>query len=284
MPPAQAARQARRFTAGHVTNTGRRVVIYGAGGMGKSTLAALAAKCLGGRGVRFIDLESRLSKLLRELSAIHPDLGGVDCVDAPPAGWTLDDVRDALHQADLWTNAGMVVIDSATRLEQLAFEHARATIPVKGADPLSGRAKLAESVEDWPYGKGPGYVYDRFLPVLADLDEHTREGRHVVLIAHDCTVEAKNVDGENHVRIEPRLASPNSGKASIRLAVKEWADDLLLIRQDVVVEGGKAVAIDRRTIYAQERPNFMAKSLTLNQPIPYSQGKDQDYVWRALLS
>jgi len=72
-------------------------------------------------------------------------------------------------------------------------------------------------LEDYGFGKGCQHVYETFLPLLSDLDQHVRAGRNVALILHDCTATVPNPKGEDYIRWEPRLQSPASGKASIRL-------------------------------------------------------------------
>ena len=68
---------------------------------------------------------------------------------------------------------------------------------------------------------------------------------------------------------EPRLQSPASGKASIRLRVREWADHVLFIGYDVTVKDGKGKGSGTRTIYPCELPFCMAKSRTLAEPMPF---------------
>ena len=104
-------------------------------------------------------------------------------------------------------------------------------------------------------------MFDTFLPLLADLDRHARAGRNVVLVCHDCTSTVPNPAGEDWLRYEPRLQSPNSGKASIRLRVREWADHVLFVGYDVSVgKDGKGRGAGTRTLYSAEVPHCMAKS------------------------
>ena len=142
--------------------------------------------------------------------------------------------------------------------------------------------KKSSSVEGYGYGKGYGYVFDTFLCVLGDLDRHARAGRNVVLIAHDCTSNVPNPAGEDWLRYEPRLQSPNSGKASIRLRVREWADHVLFIGYDVNVgKNGKGQGAGTRTLYRSELPHCMAKSRTGADPIPL--GHDGAAVWSEII-
>jgi len=147
--------------------------------------------------------------------------------------------------------------------------------------PHEKRDVAIRRIEDYGFGKGYQHVYDSFLKLLGDLDQHARAGRHVVLICHDCTSNVPNPSGDDWLRYEPRLQTTNSGKASIRLRVKEWADHLLFVGYDVDVRDGKGRGSGTRTIYPVERPHCMAKSRTLADPIVYQ--RNDRALWDQLL-
>ena len=86
------------------------------------------------------------------------------------AAW--QDIRDALH-ADGWDGIKTIVLDSATRAEELAVAHTLASVPHE-------KGQRVQRIEDYGFGKGYSHVYDTFLTLLGDLDQHTRAGRHVV--------------------------------------------------------------------------------------------------------
>lgn len=230
---------------------GQRVLLYGPGGIGKTTLAAQLPG-----PVAFIDLDESLPIL--RLPNVH-NVEGVK---------TWQDLRDVLA-ADGWDNIKSIVIDTATKAEELAVAHTLQHTLVDG--------KRVTSIEGYGYGKGFTFVFDTFLPLLGDLDRHARAGRNVVLICHDCTSNVPNPSGEDWIRYEPRLQSPNSGKASIRLRVREWADHVLFIGYDVNVgKSGKGEGSGTRTIYTAELPHCMAKSRTTQDQIQVADGVD---VW-----
>jgi hypothetical protein len=102
-----------------------------------------------------------------------------------------------------------------------------------------------------------------------------------VLICHDCTSTVPNPAGEDWLRYEPRLQSPNSGKASIRLRVREWADHVLFVGYDVAAKDGKGKGSGTRTLYRAELPHCMAKSRTGADPIPL--GHDGAAVWSEII-
>ena len=237
---------------------GHRVILYGPGGIGKTTLAA----GLPGKTV-FFDLDESLSRLR--------DLSGATVV---PGIQTWADVRAAL-QAPGWDGVSNIVLDSYTKAEELAVAHTLENVLAEG--------KRVSSVEGYGYGKGYGYVYDTVLPLLADLDRHCRAGRNAILICHDCTCSVPNPSGEDWLRYEPRLQSPASGKASIRLRVREWADHVLFVGYDVAVsKDGKGQGAGTRTIYPTELPHCMAKSRTVRDQMVLSDNNAAD-VWATIL-
>lgn len=228
------------------------MVLYGPGGIGKTTLCAQ----LPGPAA-FFDLEGSLQPLRENLEA----MGLLENV-LPVSGvesWA--QLRAAL-QGNGWDSIKTIVIDSATKAEELCIAHTLATVKNdKGMSP--------DSIEAYGYGKGFTHVFETFLPLLAELDRHAREGRNVVLICHDCTATVPNPGGEDWLRYEPRLQSPTSGKASIRLRIREWADHVLFLGYDVDVDKeGKGRGQGTRTIYTSELPHCMAKSRSIQEAVP----------------
>ena len=251
---------------GEVSTTGgHRIVLYGPGGIGKTTLAARLPG-----PVAFIDLDESLGRLRAQFDAtgLLANIMPVDGVS------TWADLRGVLA-ADGWDGARSIVIDTATKAEELAVAHTLEHTLQDG--------KRSTSVEGYGYGKGYGYVFDTFLPLLGDLDRHSRAGRNVVLICHDCTSNVPNPAGEDWLRYEPRLQSPASGKASIRLRVREWADHVLFIGYDVdVSKDGKGRGAGTRTLYTSELPHCMAKSRSTQDVIPVGTG-DGEAVWSRII-
>lgn len=245
--------------------SGHRIVLYGPGGIGKTTLAATAPG-----PVAFFDLDDSLPRLRASFatSDLKFDVRPID------GAATWQDIRDALH-APGWDDVRTIVLDSATRAEELAVAHVIATVPHEK------REIIIRRLEDYGYGKGYQFVYDVFLTLLGDLDQHTRAGRHAILICHDCTATVPNPHGDDWLRYEPRLQSPASGKAAIRLRAREWADHVLFLGYDVDVRDGKGTGSGTRTIYPCELPHCMAKSRTIADPL--SLVRFQTTLWSQLL-
>lgn len=245
------------------TGKGHRILFYGPGGIGKTTAAA----SLPGP-VAFFDLDDSLARLAGQI-----DTGNIMPVSGVE-NWS--DLRFVL-QADGWNDIRSIVIDTGTRAEEMAIAHTLATVPHE-------KGHLCSRLEDYGFGKGFQHVYDTFLPLLADLDRHSRAGRHVMILCHDCTSTVPNPAGEDWLRYEPRLQSPNSGKASIRLRVREWADHVLFLGYDVNVgKDGKGRGVGTRTVYPAELPHCMAKSRTTQIPIPLIAGESAA-LWNTIIN
>ncbi len=230
----------------------QRTVLYGTGGIGKSTLGALAP------GAVMLDIESGTLEL---------DVQRIDNID------TFAALRACL-QGDALDGYRTVVIDSATKAEELAVAHTLSTVKHEKGHHVS-------RIEDYGFGKGYQHVYETFLLLLADLDRQVRLGRNVVLIAHECIDNVPNPVGDDWIRYEPHLQRPKSGKASIRNRVVQWADHVLFVGYDVVTEDGKGRGGGTRTIWPNEQPSHIAKSRRIAEPIQFRDTTD-DTVWQQI--
>lgn len=233
------------------TRRGKRVGLYGTGGIGKTSLASRVP----GRKA-FYDLDESLDAL--------------EIAIAPRQAFTWSELRNDIQSLK---DVDVIIIDSFTRAEELAVAHTIQNVP-------NEKGQFVKSIEGYGYGKGYQHVFDTFLPLLSDLDMHARQGRHVILVMHECMSSVPNPQGDDYIRYEPRLQNPNSGKASIRLRVKEWVDQLVFIGFDVNVKDNKASGSGTRTIYPVEMPHCMAKTRSLKESFEYVDGSDD--LWQQL--
>jgi len=237
---------------GHVapSGIGHRILLYGAGGIGKTTLA-----CSLPGPVAFFDLDESLARLRPQLEA----KGLLENVMPVEGITTWAALRSAL-QSDGWDGVRSIVIDTGTKAEELAIAWMFANIKEKGVS--------VSRMEDYGYKSGYRHLFDTFNLLLCDLDAHARAGRNVVLVCHECAAKVPNPQGLDWIRYEPRL-SQDDKNCQLRYRAKEWADHVFAFLYDVNVgKDGKGTGSGTRTIYASEWPFCMAKSRTTDGTFP----------------
>jgi hypothetical protein len=207
-------------------------MLYGPGGIGKSTLASLAPKPV------FVDINRGTSRL--QVERIE------DVTD-----W--DALRRVVQDRAFLAGYQTIVIDSGTEAEELALAWTLANVPHEKGGHVA-------RIEDYGFGKGYQHLFDTWMQILADLDRAVETGTNVVLICHECVADVPNPYGADFIRYEPRLQAPKSGRASIRSRTFEWADHVFYLGYDVLSQDGKGRGSGTRTIYAQQLPTHVAKS------------------------
>lgn len=232
-----------------------RILIYGTGGVGKTTLAAFLPAPV------FFDLdgETRKLKVTHDLVSDWQTLRGklAAFTASPPQG-----VRT-------------IVIDNISKAEEMAKEYVIATRKTE-------KGKSVDSIEGFGWGKGWQFVHDEFNGLLADLDRINAKGFIVCLTAHVISTVVPNPSGEDFLRWEPLIyAGDKKGRGSIRDRLKNWADQVIFVSYDVFVEDGKGQGGNTRTIYTAEAPTHIAKSRTKPLSISYDLN-DPSAVWREL--
>ena len=122
----------KRVAFGTIQPQGHRIVLYGPGGIGKTTLAAAAPG-----PVAFIDLDESMPVLRSQLPG-DLDIRLVTGI----SNW--QSLRDVLT-SDGWEDIKTIVIDSVTKTEEFCGAHVLATVKNNG--------QKAERLEDYGYGK-----------------------------------------------------------------------------------------------------------------------------------
>jgi len=233
----------------------QRVIAYGPGGVGKTTLGALAPKPI------ILDIEGGSARL---------DVDRVDGIQ------TWEDLRQVLGDRELLEPYSSVVIDSGTRAEELASAWMLLSVPHE-------KGHMVKRIEDYGFGKGYQHLFETFLLLLADMDRVVETGKHVILLCHECVNDCPNPNGDDFIRYEPRLQAPKSGKASIRDRVFEWADWVGYVSYDVLAKDGKGRGNGTRTVYFDARPTWRAKGRgDAAKVIPWNDPKNASEVWSCL--
>ena len=188
------------ITRGRI-NGAKKVVIYGPEGIGKTTFASQFPDPL------FIDTEGSTKEL--------------DVARLPePSSWTIlkEEVRYVMLHPDCCRT---LVIDTADWAEKMAIQSV-----------LDEHNK--GGIEDFGYGNGYRYVYEKFGELLNLLNEVVGKGINVVMTAHATLRKFEQPDEMGaYDRYSMKLI--DSPKTSISAAVKEWSDMVLFANYKTIV-------------------------------------------------
>lgn len=225
-----------------ISNRPPRLVVYGPGGIGKSTFAANAPDTL------FFDIEKGLD--------------GIEAAKMPVNLWAdiLEGIN-ALHDQE--HEFKTLAVDSVDWMEHLIHD---AVAKEHGHD----------NIESIGYGKGYKFALDywqQFLQGMTSLRD--AKGMTIILIAHD---QIKRFDDPTGAGYDRHMLKLHDKAGQM---VFEWADAVLFAKQKAAVsqeEVGfnqkkkKAIGLGR-TMFTEDAPAYMAKhraSLSLPPEIPFS--------------
>jgi hypothetical protein len=250
--PSKAVAPAKTFKVEPWTgeNEGEKIVGYGDTGMGKTTLFSMLPSPI------FIGLDDGGRRI------VNPKTD--DAIQHIPDIKTYQDVRDVLHQVDLFPAGSSCVIDTVTLLEQLAERHVLETIPMS----KGGRAT---NLKAYGWNDGSSHVLDAIRLILQDLDALVRRGVNIGLICQEQAITIANPEGVDYLQACPKLH--HDRQYSIMLEICAWADHILRIgylSTVVRTEGkritGKVVKADAtRAVYIGGAQDYRAKSRTLHK-------------------
>ena len=209
----------------------KRIVFYGAEGIGKSTLASQCPDPL------FIDTEG---------STTHMDVKRFEA----PSSWQmlLDQVQ---YVIDNPTVCRTLVIDTADWAEQIEIND---LCKKKGWDGLEGAG----------YGKGYQYSAEEFGKLLNKLTEVVKRGVNVVITAH---ATLRKVELPEEMGAYDHWEMKTSKK--VAPMIKEWADVVLFLNYQVnvvntdgkgAIKGKNKAQGGRRVIHTNHTPFWDAKN------------------------
>lgn len=208
-----------------------RVVIYGAGGIGKSTLASKAA------GALFFQTED-----------------GLNNIDAVSAGLftTYSDFITALaefaHHVDEFAQYKTIVIDSLDWLERLIQEH-------------TAQENKVDSIEKIAYGRGYTYALKYFREVLDVFDIINKTGRPIVLLCHSRAELSGDPDAPDVKKNDIKLHKTS------KALLLEWADAVLYATR---LRGTARGEESPRVLRVQDSATYFAKSrYNVPDPCPF---------------
>ena len=211
-----------------------RILVYGAPGVGKTTLAAKAP------GVIFLPIEDGLGQL---------------DVPAFPKPETFDDVIAAISTlVDEDHDYRTLVIDSADKLEPIIWDHVCETVPLE-------KGGKASRIEQHGYGKGYVHAVTEWRRLFRGLDALREDrGMNIVVIGHSEVKRFEAPDQDSYDRYQPRL------QAKALAALVDWCDAVLFAHTKttlVAADGGdrrRAIGTGERLLATERRPAHEAKN------------------------
>ena len=227
-----------------------RCVVYGAGGIGKSTM------CAGAPGAVFIRTEQGLNNI---------DALAVD----DPKTW-----EDIIKSVDFLANepsCKTLVIDSIDWAEPMCWDSLCRTKPTE-------KGVFVSDIEDYGFGKGYKHAVGMWRHLISRLDKACDNGKNVVLIAHSQRKVVRNLSGEDYESCVIKLQELGCN------IIREWADVVGFAELDIdtISDGGKrktakAVSSGRRVLRVGTSPAHCGKS-------KYSISDTIDLSWESLAS
>lgn len=228
-----------------------KIVVYGVGGIGKTTFAAGAPKPI----FAFTEEGQGSLDVHRFTDVIKNWLDLVACAQL---------LYNEEHDYDTF------VIDSIDFAEPMLWAY-------------TSQKANKENIEAFGYGKGYIYAVDEARVLFGWLDAlRDQKGMTIIIIAHNETKKFEAPDTETYDRYKLRLQD--------RLAayVHDWCDALLFAQYKAHVvkdqegfnkERKRAVGTGERVLYTEERPAFWAKNrYGLPFELPLSWGSFQNSI------
>lgn len=257
---------------------GEKIIIYGASGRGKTTLASMAPDPV------FIGLDDGGRKIRNPVTG-EPirRIGGIE---------TYQDVRDALRQPGLFDGSKSIVTDTGTMLEFMAAQWVIENVPHEKPQNKIRR------IDDYGYGKGYTHLFDAMRLILQDMDGLVRQGKNVIILCQQCPIVVANSAGANYLEDGPKLYAPgpeSKQSFTIRGYAIEWADHVFRVdyAQRQVFGSrvddrdkehpGKVVGTTERAIFTMPSdPSYYAKTRTLTDPLISFDSVTDDSLWRIM--
>lgn len=275
-PPAASARPVKTFSVVEWSGEGegKKIILYGPNGMGKTTLAAMAPDAV------FIGLDDGG----RETR--HPKTGAK--LRAIPGVESFYDLRDALHQTTMFPRGSTLILDTVTRAEELIKQFVLATVKKEG------KGERADSLEDYGYGKGFSHLTDASRLLLGDLDPLVRSGVNVILLAQQTQATVSNLEGIDYSQDGPALTSQPKSGMNVRTEFCSWSDHIFRLgyadpsvkKANERAAKGKASGTTDRYVFTEPQIHFVAKNRmngTLPAIMPFAT-RDDDSIWRAVFN
>jgi len=243
-------------------NRGKKIIVYGKPGMGKTSLCSLIPNSA------FLSLDGGAFEVKHPVTG--KDLNGKEVI-------TYQETRNVL-QSDVFSSVDTIIVDHITQLERFASQFCLRTVKKKGG-------VKADYIPDYGYRDGYQYRHEIMLLVLPDFDRWIRMGKNVILIAQESISKEQQAGIEDFVMDGPDLHHDKS--VSTLNAFMDWADDVFRITYSALaVNKGRASPTKVREIRVHPDATFYAKARNIPAEFDVVEFKEpaDDSIWRLLFN
>jgi hypothetical protein len=220
-----------------VRSRGSKIILYGASGMGKTTLGCMTPDPV------FVAADDGIDIVTNPLT------------DAPVPAYkasTYQDVRSILGQPKLFEGFKTIVLDNMTEVENLAVPFILETVLKDG--------KQVRSLEGFGWGAGYQYLAEHDNYIKYDLQRLVDLGFNVVVICQMSPRKETSAEVDEYLKDGPKLVWRPGSKAFAVTDFVEWADYCFKIGYDSLnVTKKRASSSGRRAIFVHPETHFEAK-------------------------
>jgi hypothetical protein len=239
---------------------GKKIIIYGASGMGKTTVACTAPDPV------FVAADDGIDIVT------HPVTNeDVPSYKAP----TYQDVRNILGQPKLFEGFKTVVLDTMTEVENMAVPFILETVTRDG--------HAVKNLEGYGWGSGYGYLAEHDNYVKNDLQRLCDLGFNVIVICQMAPRKETSAEVDEYLKDGPKLVWRPGSKAYAVTDFVEWSDYCLKIGySSMTVAKKRASSSGERVIFTQPETHFEAKFRERGMKasaVSFSAPED-DSIWR----
>jgi len=242
------------------TNRGKKIILYGASGMGKTTLGCLTPDPV------FVAADDGIDEI------VHSATG-----ERVPnyKACTYADVRGILSQPKLFKGYKTIVLDNMTEVENLAVPFILGTVTKDGRD--------VKSLEGYGWGAGYQYLAEHDNYVKYDLQRLVDLGFNVVVICQMAPRKETSAEVDEYLKDGPKLVWRPGSKAYAVTDFVEWADYCFKIGySNLTVQKKRPTSSGERVVFVHPETHFEAKARDIPARFPRVSFTDptDDSIWR----
>ena len=240
---------------------GIKIILYGASGMGKTTLASMCPNPV------FVATDDGIDEVK------HPATGKPLARYKAP---TFADLRSILAQPLLFSEFDTIIIDSITEAQNLCEAFILQTVP-------NDKGMYMKNMEQYGYSKGYVHLSDHMNMIRYDLQKLCESGKNIIVIAQQAPVKRSEAGVEDYFKDTPKLVYRPTVGATAALDFVEWADHCFRIGYgDMKVTKKRVSGSGERVIFVHPEVHFEAKSRTIpgDFPLVSFEDKADDSIWK----